>query len=150
VTNHAHVIKGMEFYKGVPIYHSLCNLVTVFPYHIHHMFTEEPETTLNKSLLRPRSGYSKVWLDLETPNYPFPKVSRKSMIGKIEVEDKKVVQVGFYPVYIDKEGRPILQTKNDALGQEVHDYMVKVTAGAHLNAAYEWKGDNEIVAFERR
>lgn len=146
ITNHAHVLKGMEFYKGVPIYHCLCNLVTVFPWHIHHMFKEEPETTLNKSRIRPRSGYSKSWLDLNTPNYPFPHYSRKSMIAALRVDPstKKIVRAAFHPVYIDTEGRPILTGRSER-GEEIFSYMEKITQGANLNARYVWDGD-EIVA----
>jgi poly-gamma-glutamate synthesis protein (capsule biosynthesis protein) len=142
VTNHAHVLKGMEFYKGVPIYHCLCNLVTVFPWQIHHMFTEEPLTTLNQSRLRPRSGYSKTWLDLNTPNYPFPHASRKSMLGtlRVDAKAKKIVRAGFHPIYIDKEGRPIPVGRSER-GEEIFAYMEKITKGAKLNAHYQWDSD---------
>jgi poly-gamma-glutamate synthesis protein (capsule biosynthesis protein) len=147
VSNHAHLLKAMEFYKGVPIYHCLGNLVTIFPYQVHSMFKEEPETTLNRSKLRPRSGRSRSWLDLDTPNFPFHPAGRQSMIGKIVVDadTKKIEQVGFHPVYIDRDGHPIPVGKSE-LGQKVFDYMEKITAGARCNAKYKWDGD-EIIAY---
>ena len=148
ISNHAHLLKAMEFYKGVPIYHCIGNLVTVFPYYVHRMFMQEPQTTLNRSKLRPRSGYNLSWMNLDAPNFPFPDAGRKSMIGKIVVdaETKKIVQVGFHPIYIDRDGHPIPVGKS-ALGQKVFDYMVKVTEGAYGNAKFKWDGD-EVIAYQ--
>ncbi len=73
--NHSHVLKGIEFYKGKAIFHCLGNFVTVFPWQVHRMFQQEPETTLTKSRLRPRAGHGLPWLDLEYPCYPFPPAS---------------------------------------------------------------------------
>ena len=147
LANHSHVLKAIEFYRGVPIYHCLCNLVTVFPWHVHRMFMQEEQTTLNRSRIRPRSGYSKHWLNMEHPNYPFPDISLNSIIGKIlvDADTKKITQIGFIPVRINNEGQPI-PVGNDELGRGVVEYMEKVTKIAECNAKYKWDGD-EVIAY---
>ena len=34
---------------------------------------------------------------------------------------------------------------NDEMGQQVFDYMDKITRAAGLNARYEWEGDEVVV-----
>jgi len=45
---------------------------------------------------------------------------------------------------MNKESQPEV-LKHDKKGQEVFDYMEKITRGAGLNARYEWDGDEVVV-----
>ena len=145
VANHSHVLKAMEFYKGVPIYHCTGNLVTVFPWDTHSMFFEDPETTLGKSKVRPRAaGNFLSILDMDAPNYPFP--SKEAIIGKliVDADTKKIEEVRLLPVYMNNEGQPIVHG-NDEKGRMVFDTMVRVTEQSKLNAKFKWDGDEVVV-----
>jgi len=142
--SHSHILKGVQFYKGKPIFHCMGNLVTVFPWGDHHMFKEEPETTLNKSRLRGRAGRSRSWMDLDYPLYPFPPQSRKAIIVKFTVENKKISRVSYLPVLINKKGQPEV-LKQDERGQDVFEYMKMITEKAGLNAKFAWDGDEVVV-----
>jgi hypothetical protein len=83
-------------------------------------------------------------MDLSYPCYPFPVWSRKSLIAKFTVADGKVSRVSYLPVFINKQGQPEI-LKHDSRGQEVFDYMEKITRAAGLNAVYEWDGDEVVV-----
>ena len=146
VANHSHVLKPVEFYKDVPIYHCLGNLVCVFPWEVHSMFHVQPETTLGKSKVRPRgTGAARAILDPDAPNYPFP--SKEAMIGKIivDVDEKKIVDARILPLYINNEGQPIVHGRDDK-GETVLATMERVTAENGLNGKYKWDGD-EIVCY---
>jgi poly-gamma-glutamate synthesis protein (capsule biosynthesis protein) len=104
----------------------------------------ESETTLTKSQLRYRGGNARAWMDLSYPYYPFPVWSRKSIIAKFSITDKKISRVSYIPLFMNKESQPEV-LKHDKRGQEVFDYMEKITRGAGLNARYEWDGDEVII-----
>jgi hypothetical protein len=145
IGSHTHALRGIQFYKGKPIFHCLCNLVTVFPWENHQMFrTPEPASTLTKSKLRGWGGHARAWMDKSYPCYPFPVWSRKCIISKITVTNGNISRIAYLPVFINKEGQPEI-LKHDARGQEVFDYMEKITKGAGLNAKYEWDGDEVAV-----
>ncbi len=143
--NHSHALRGIQFYKGKPVFHCLCNLVTVFRWEDHQMFRPpEPPTLLNRSKLRPPSGHARAWIDMSYPYYPFPVWSRKCIIAKLLIRNKKIDEVRYLPVFINPKGQPEI-LNHDARGQEVFDYMEKITRGAGLNAKYEWTGDEVLV-----
>ncbi len=103
-----------------------------------------PQTTLTRSKLRYPGGHARAWMDLSYPYYPFPAWSRKSIIGKFIIENGKVSQVRYIPLIVNPKGQMEV-LKKDARGQEVFDYMEKITRGADLNAKYEWDGDEVVV-----
>jgi poly-gamma-glutamate synthesis protein (capsule biosynthesis protein) len=45
---------------------------------------------------------------------------------------------------VNKKGQPEI-LKHDERGQEVFDYMDKITRGAGLNARYEWEEDEVVI-----
>ena len=105
----------------------------------------EPEGTLTKSRLRGRVGVSpRSWMDLEYPYFPFPPAARKGIIVKCVVEGGRISQISYLPLLINKQGQPEI-VKHDERGQEVFDYMDKITREADLNAKYEWKGDEVLI-----
>lgn len=145
--NHTHVLRGIEFYKDKPIFHCLSNLVTVFKWESHKMFKEEPKTTLNQSRLRPASGHNRAWMDLEYPVSPFKAISRKAIMAKLVFDGSKLTRISYLPMLINKQGQPEI-LKHDERGQDIFDYMEKITRGAGLNAHYAWDGDEVVVTPE--
>jgi len=55
--------------------------------------------------------------------------------------------VSYIPCYIDyqKEAQPEIMTRNDPGGQEVFDYMEKITRSQKLTAGFAWEGDEILV-----
>jgi hypothetical protein len=150
IGNHAHQLSGVEFYKGKPIIHCVGNLVAAFPWS-DEMPEPEPETILTKSKIRGRYGISprNDWPDLETlkreyPTYPFPAFARKSMLVKCVVDKGKIARLSYIPLFINPQSQPEI-VKHNALGQEIFDYMEKVTRAEGLNAKYEWDGDEVVI-----
>ena len=148
VANHSHVVKALEFYKGVPIYHSIGNLACVYPWETHSRYFQDPETTLGKSKLRPRHNGAAAFarMDKTAPSYPYP--NRESMIGKlvVDTDTKKIEEVRILPIHVNNHGQSVVRG-NDEDGRMVFDTMVRVTAESKLNTRFKWDGD-EIVAYQ--
>ena len=136
--HHAHILKGIEWYKGKIIFHGLCNFVTV----TRALWPEEaPSWNLREHAKR---RMERMQLDREYLNYPFHPEARQTIIAKCLVDHGEISRVSYLPCLIDKKGRPEI-LKNDEEGQQVFLYMDKITREADLNARYAWEGDEVVI-----
>lgn len=135
--HHAHILKGIEQYKGKTIFHGLCNFVTV----TRALWPEEAPTHNLRQHAKLRM--ERMQLDPEYKNYPFHPDAKRTIIAKCCIEGGKITRVSFLPCFIDKEGRPEV-CKNDDQGNEIKQYMEKITREGSLNARYEWDGDEVL------
>ena len=127
--HHAHILKGIEVYNGKAIFYSLCNFI--MPWKKGHT-----------SAARKRS---KVTEDPEYPYYPYPVDSRKTIIAKCTIADKRVERVSFLPVLINKQTQPEVMRRSDKGFQEVMNYMKEITESQELKATYEVDRDEIVV-----
>lgn len=138
VGHHAHLLKGIELYKGKTIFHGLCNFVAVtlclWPEHA-------PTLKLREHAVRRQKYFP---LDPEYPTYPFHPDARKTIIAKCIVEDGQITRICYLPCLVNKKGQPEI-LKHGERGQEVFDYMEKITREAGLNARFEWEGDEVVI-----
>jgi poly-gamma-glutamate synthesis protein (capsule biosynthesis protein) len=76
----------------------------------------------------------------------FPEVpnSNLTIIAKCIVEGRKITRVSFLPCLISDRGHPEI-LKHEERGQQVFDYMNKITKAAKLNVQYEWDGDEVTI-----
>jgi poly-gamma-glutamate capsule biosynthesis protein CapA/YwtB (metallophosphatase superfamily) len=142
--NHAHVLKGVEFYRGKPIFYCLGNFVTAFRWEAHFAFRREPLTTRMRSRLREQPGAAADQIDPAYPNYPFPAESRMAMLATIEFTGGTRSRLGLVPCLVDPHGVPHPVSRSDG-GQDVVDYLRRATAVAGLNAAFDWDGDAVVI-----
>jgi hypothetical protein len=141
VGHHAHILRGIELYKGKVIFHGLCNLVTYRP-GLAPKANEDPNSWARRR--REIFGFEP---DPEYPTYPFHPEAKNTIIGKCLIKDKKIVQTSYLPCFVNKQGQPEV-LKRDARGEAVFEYMNKITQGAGLNAKYEWKDDEVLIYAE--
>lgn len=141
VGHHAHILKGIEIYKGKAIFHGLCNFVAWLP-----LLAPKPNQDALSWAKRRRElfGFEP---DPEYPTYPFHPEAKYTLIAKCAVENGKVAQVSYIPCLVNKQGQPEV-LKHDARGQEVFDYVDKITRAADLNARFEWQEDEVLVHAE--
>lgn len=137
VAHHAHILRGVEIYKGKAIYHGLCNFVTWVPL-LAPSEDKDPDSWAMK-----RIEFFGFAPDPEYPTYPFHPEAIYTIIAKTDIEDGRIVRNSFLPCLIEKSGKPVV-LKRDEKGQEVFDYMEAITRKARLNTTYEWS-DDEIV-----
>jgi poly-gamma-glutamate capsule biosynthesis protein CapA/YwtB (metallophosphatase superfamily) len=136
--HHAHILKGIERYRGKTIFHGLGNFVTVT-----RALTPKPGEDSQQWALRRKElfGFAP---DPEYPTYPFHPEAKQTIIARCTVAGGKIERVSYLPCLVNKKGQPAILT-NDGAGQQVFDYMVKITRDASLNARYKWDGDEILI-----
>ena len=143
--HHHHVLKGVEFYKGKPIYHGLGNFVCV-TYAMTAGYNDTPEMI---AYLKQRAKEGRGDGHYEVPFYPWSNVSRYTMIAKVMADKNGETECGFIPCYIEKSGIIVVKTRDQG-GQEVLDFIIRQTNGANLNAALCWSEDGSYVIMKEK
>lgn len=134
--HHAHITQGIEQYKGKIIFHNLGNFVTVSNVHVN------PQTERLKQLTEHmKAMFEPVNLDI----YPWHPDSVYTMIAKCTINDGIITRVSYLPCLVNKQGQPEI-CNNDERGQQVFNYIDKVTKHAGLNAHYKWEGDEIVIS----
>ncbi len=130
--HHAHMLKGIEVYKGKVIFFSMGNFV----------FDSPSPSFGHRSKIK---ILYKIKLDPEYPTYDFPPESRKTILVKVVISDKKVERVSFQPAMINKQGQPELLPRTDKRSKEVCDFMEWLCRDQELNTTFSRQGDEVVV-----
>ncbi len=138
LAEHAHILKGIEEYKGKIIFHGLGNFIGDSPK------VKKPERP--EAVVRQEQRRRKEWFGLTTdPNgLKWQGDSRYTIIAKCVINDGKISRTGFLPCLINNLGQPEI-LKHDERGQVIFDYMDKITREAGLNARFIWDGDEAVI-----
>jgi poly-gamma-glutamate capsule biosynthesis protein CapA/YwtB (metallophosphatase superfamily) len=135
--HHAHILKGVEVYKGKAIFYSMCNFAIDIPF---------PPGHENSPGFKEIQTLNPAWkFDPEYPTYVMPPDSRKSLIVKCVVADKAIRKVSFIPVMINKQSQPVIQKADDPGFGEVISYLTEVSAHQKLNVRFVPEGDEVAV-----
>ncbi|MCD8224140.1 MAG: CapA family protein [Clostridiales bacterium] len=143
--HHHHVLKGVELYKGKPIYHGLGNFVCV-TYAMTAGYNDTPEMI---AYLKQRAKEGRGDGHYEVPFYPWSDVSRYTMIAQVTAGKNGVTECGLIPCYIEKSGNITVRTRDNG-GQDILDFIIRQTDGASLNAAFEWNEDGTFVRMREK
>jgi poly-gamma-glutamate synthesis protein (capsule biosynthesis protein) len=142
LAEHAHTLRGIEFYRGKPIFHGLGQFVP---------FDPDAKPTPGSPWLVERQ--QKLFLEIfgqelkESETWPVAPNSMFTIIAKCVIEKGKLSRLSFLPCLINKQGQPVI-LKHDDRGQQVFDYMGKITAAVHFPTRYEWDGDEVLIHLE--
>lgn len=135
--HHAHILKGVEVYKGKVIFYSLGNFALDDSYDMVVKWLRKP------GLKEWMESYD--WKpDPDYPGYGMPVASRKTMIAKCLIGGGKIDRVSFLPTYINKNAEPELLHPGDKKFRDTVEYMKEITVSQGLNANYAVEG-NEVV-----
>jgi poly-gamma-glutamate capsule biosynthesis protein CapA/YwtB (metallophosphatase superfamily) len=137
LAHHAHILKGIEFYKGKAVFHGLGNFVSVLPNLTPTPAQKEFEKKY-KEQLSPHFDSDQEWM------YTYAPETMYSMIARCTIEGGAISRVSYLPCLINRQGQPEV-LGNDARGRQIFDYVDKITRAADLNARYEWAGDEVVV-----
>jgi hypothetical protein len=144
---HSHILHGIEMYKGKAIYHGLNNFVMWVP-HLSPLFKGkilDGEFGHNEEHIKKRVERFGFVPDPEYPTYPFHPDSVYCMTAKLIIEDKRIVSYRLVPMKVERNGVPYVHGHTE-VGQEILDYIEKITRGADLNAGFKWDGDDVVIS----
>jgi len=142
--SHSHVTHGIEMYKGKAIYHGLNNFVMYTPQLAPGFTGKVHGDAHNAEWVKQRIARFGFVPDPEYPTYPFQHESIYSPIAKLVIEDKKVVEYRMILMLTEKSGIPYVHGQGET-GQEIFDYMVKITKEAGFDTEFAWDGDEVVI-----
>ncbi len=141
--SHPHILKGIEVYKGKVIFHGLGNFVVP-----SQTISENAPTYRLKEHTRRHSETFGSDRDPEYLKlYPWHRDSYNTIIAKWTIDKGQISQVSYIPCFINKDAQPEI-CKHDKRGQQVFDYVDKITRAADLNVKFEWDGDEVAIRLE--
>jgi hypothetical protein len=136
VGHHAHILRGIEIYKGRPIYHGLGNFVTV----TRALNIEENPNPKRLEWARRRQELFGFEPDPDYPTYPFHPEAQNAMIAVCDIGSEGVRKAGFIPCRVNPKGQPEICGK-DERGRAVVSYIEQITRKAVLHTQFEWDRD---------
>ena len=144
VGHHPHITRGIEFYKGKPIFHGLGNFVTV----TRALNVEENAHPARLAWAERRRKLFGFTPDPECEVYPFHPESRNTMIADFRIDADCSVSAGFRPVWIRASGQPEVLGDCER-GRSVMAYIEKITNDAGMKARFAWDGERVVVTDPR-
>jgi poly-gamma-glutamate synthesis protein (capsule biosynthesis protein) len=134
---HAHILKGIEVYKGRAIFYSLCNFA---------LDLRAPRELLERPGHQEISRLNPDWKpDPEYPSYFMPPDSRKTIIVKCTIAQGHVAAIGYLPTIVNQQSQPQLLGSADPRFSEVNRYLTEITRSQGLNTCFEVHGDQVTV-----
>lgn len=125
VAHHAHIVRGISFHKGSPIFHGLGNgcVVTsaLSPGQDHAVRAEWARKRREMFGFEPDPAYSLA---------PFHPEAVNAFIGRLRIDDKARVEAGIIPVHVEPPGRPVVA--QGAAARDIADYVERITVAAGL------------------
>jgi poly-gamma-glutamate synthesis protein (capsule biosynthesis protein) len=137
VGHHAHILRGIELYRGLPIFHGLGNFVTVT-----HALSPDPtsESEERRAWARRRCELFGFEPDPEMPSYPFHPESRNTVVAQLTLASDGSRRAAFRPCYIDTQGRPVPLIGGPE-ARRVARYVEAISAREGLPVAMHDAGD---------
>lgn len=126
---HAHMLKGIELYRGVPIFYGTGNFAFELGMsddnreHIHEMLGRMTE----------HYGFE---LDPEYPYYPMHPDSRLSIMVEADLSRDGVAGCRIIPCFINPKSEPLVAEAGSPEATAVLDYLERITKAERLNARF--------------
>ena len=140
IGHHAHIVRGIEFHAGRPIFHGLGNGVVV----THALSPAQDHPARAEWAMRRKTMFGFE----PDPAYtlaPFHPEAVNGMIGRLRLNDDGSIETAFLPMWSAPPGLP--GAARGTLGREVADYILRVGERAGLPALHpHWVDDWVVVA----
>jgi poly-gamma-glutamate capsule biosynthesis protein CapA/YwtB (metallophosphatase superfamily) len=127
IGHHAHILRGIEFYQGRPIFHGLGNGCVV----TRALSTDSahPQRAAWARRRRELFGFEP---DPSYPLAPFHPEAVHGMLARLVFEHGQLSAVGFVPVFVEPPGRPVCAV--GARASAVCAYVATISGAANLPA----------------
>ena len=143
IGHHAHILRGVEVYRGRPIFHGLGNFATVT-----RALSASPGDAVERATwARDRMRLFGFTPDPAMPDYPFHPESRSTAIARIDIDGGEVVAASVIPFWIDDAARPVPVAGADR-GRDVMTYIRRITADAGFDTDFDETADGLSIHLE--
>lgn len=132
IGHHAHILKGVEFYRGAPIFYSLGNFALEQP---HVWDPAIVETDSFRHLLSLNPGVSK------DKGYMLPYDTRYTGVVRLGIEAGKVVRTEFLPAFIGDDTVPRMVGQGDEKFGEIQRYLERISRAEGMSTKFSPEGD---------
>lgn len=140
IGHHAHILRGIEFHRGRPIFHGLGNFVCVTRA-LSGPAGDSPERQAWAERRQKLFGFAP---DPAMPAYPFHPESRHTFVARCRVNSAGDVEASLVPCWIDARARPVPLGRSPE-GEATLAYIRDITARARFAASFHWDGDMVMV-----
>jgi poly-gamma-glutamate capsule biosynthesis protein CapA/YwtB (metallophosphatase superfamily) len=134
--HHAHILKGVDIYRGKPIIYSLCNFAMDLPMDEQHAKSKG---------FREIQKLHPDWQPNLAITYNFPPDSRYTVVAKCVLGDGGRTRISLLPAFIGPMSQPEILAAHDPRFAEVQNYLEKYTSSQDLNARYVRVGDELVL-----
>lgn len=134
--HHAHILKGIETYRGKVILHSLCNFAVDL-----HMDAAHAASKGFREIQKLHPHWEP---DFES-SYNFPADSRRTVIVKCTIERGAIRRVALLPTWVDRQSQPEILKPADPRFADVVDYLAQMTREADLNGRLKVEGEEVVI-----
>lgn len=123
--HHAHIVRGIEIYRGKPIFHGLGNACV-----ITRALSPNQSHAARAAWARKRRELFGFEPDPAYYLAPFHPQAVNAMLGRVRLHDDGSMSCGFVPVHVEPPGRPALAQGESAA--RISDYISDITTQAGL------------------
>ncbi|WP_137680116.1 CapA family protein [Aurantiacibacter suaedae] len=127
IGHHAHIVKGIEFYRDRPIFHGLGNGCVVTS-----ALSPDQDHPARAQWAQRRKALFGFEPDPEYRLAPFHPEAVNAFIGRLTLAQDGSVTAGLIPVHVEAPGRPVLA--DASRGREIAAYVERITRQAGLPA----------------
>lgn len=125
VGHHAHIVRGLEWYRGKPVFHGLGNGCVVT-----RALSPGQDNAARAAWVERRKQLFGFEPDPAYVLAPFHPQAVNAMLGRLTIRDDGSLGAGFVPVHVEPPGRPVLARGTRA--RDIADYVGAITAAAGL------------------
>jgi poly-gamma-glutamate capsule biosynthesis protein CapA/YwtB (metallophosphatase superfamily) len=137
--HHPHILKGIEVYKGKTILYSLGNFAIEQPAaFMQDLYKSERHREIEE--LNPQWDAKR--------EYPLPPETRKSLIVKCLIAQKRIKRISFLPVYLSVGAEPEILKSSDERFEDVVRYIDEITGGQGFHTRFAREGDEVVIKTE--
>lgn len=142
--HHAHIVRGIELYRGKPIFHGLGNGCVVTRALSPYQQPGQGSEAARKIRVEWANKRKTLFGFEPDPAYelaPFHPEAVNAMIGRVRLQDNDI-KVGFTPVFVEAPGRPV-PAKQVGKASQVIAYIERISREAGLpNINTNFDGDD--------
>lgn len=137
--HHPHQLKGIEVYKGKPIFYSMGNFAMDLSYEDYQEWGKLSPYFAN---LTAYHGWEP---EPDWSMYNFPPEGRYSMIAKCEIADNNVQKAYFLPVLINQNAQPKQVLREDKEFDGFFEYIKEISEEQGLKTKFSIEGDKIVI-----